>query len=286
VAWKKVRAGQELVDEPVDIGERADVDAFFVGEQGREAAAALEQDDTSVWTGGRTAVPHTVRPVLWGCPALTDRAGGSSGYLLDELLVGGGLELVGGRASPGSRPRPRLRGCAAAWLRVLLAELGLEPKEAKTRIVHLQVGGKAVTSSAFITGWYAMRRVGGKPVTYLARWPTNKAMQHARDGIRELTDRSRLWLHVGEIAGTSIGSCTAGLRPSSTATRPGTSTRSDTMRACGWRCLSANATAAAVRLAGGWWQSPPQPTGSGRPDRDRRRSQTLPGLAGEAECRR
>src|SRR6266511_1763535 len=29
-----------------------------------------------------------------------------------------------------------------------------------------------------------------------------------------------------------------------------------------------------------------QPTGSGQPDRDRRRSQTLPGLAGEAECRR
>jgi exodeoxyribonuclease V alpha subunit len=32
----------------------------------------------------------------WGCPALTDRAGGSSGCLLDDLLVGGGLELVGG----------------------------------------------------------------------------------------------------------------------------------------------------------------------------------------------
>jgi RNA-directed DNA polymerase len=30
---------------------------------------------------------------------------------------------------------------ALARLRMLLAELGLEPKEAKTRIVHLQVGG-------------------------------------------------------------------------------------------------------------------------------------------------
>ena len=30
---------------------------------------------------------------------------------------------------------------ALARLRELLAELGLEPKEAKTRIVHLQVGG-------------------------------------------------------------------------------------------------------------------------------------------------
>ncbi len=31
---------------------------------------------------------------------------------------------------------------ALARLRVLLADLGLEPKEAKTRIVHLQVGGE------------------------------------------------------------------------------------------------------------------------------------------------
>lgn len=31
---------------------------------------------------------------------------------------------------------------ALAWLRLLLADLGLEPKEAKTKIVHLQVGGE------------------------------------------------------------------------------------------------------------------------------------------------
>jgi hypothetical protein len=37
-------------------------------------------------------------------------------------------------------------------LRVLSAELGLEPKEAKTRIVHLEVGGEAWISWAFIIG--------------------------------------------------------------------------------------------------------------------------------------
>jgi RNA-directed DNA polymerase len=31
-------------------------------------------------------------------------------------------------------------------------------------------------------------------VTFLARWPADKAMQHARDRIRELTRRSRLLL--------------------------------------------------------------------------------------------
>jgi Reverse transcriptase (RNA-dependent DNA polymerase) len=38
-------------------------------------------------------------------------------------------------------------------LRDLLAELGLEPKEAKTRIVHLGAGGVAWISSAFTIGW-------------------------------------------------------------------------------------------------------------------------------------
>jgi hypothetical protein len=39
-------------------------------------------------------------------------------------------------------------------------------------------------------------RVGTKGVTFLARWPANKAMQHARDRIRELTERRRLRLSV------------------------------------------------------------------------------------------
>ena len=91
---------------------------------------------------------------------------------------------------------------ALARLRVLLAELGLEPKEAKTRIVHLQVGGAGVEFLGFHHRLVRhVPRRGGKPVTYLARWPTDKAMQHARDRIRELTDRSRLWLRVEEIVG-------------------------------------------------------------------------------------
>ena len=86
---------------------------------------------------------------------------------------------------------------ALARLRVLLAELGLAPKEAKTRIVHLQVGGDGVDFLGFhhrlVRAW---ARTGGKQVTFLARWPTSKAMQHARDRIRQLTDRSRLLLPV------------------------------------------------------------------------------------------
>jgi RNA-directed DNA polymerase len=44
---------------------------------------------------------------------------------------------------------------ALARLTDLLAGLGLEPKAAKTRIVHLEEGGGVLISSAFTTGWCA-----------------------------------------------------------------------------------------------------------------------------------
>jgi RNA-directed DNA polymerase len=82
-------------------------------------------------------------------------------------------------------------------LRVLLADLGLEPKQAKTRIVHLQVGGDGFDFLGFHHRLVRSQgRVGTKGVTFLARWPANKAMQHARDRIRELTERRRLRLSV------------------------------------------------------------------------------------------
>lgn len=87
---------------------------------------------------------------------------------------------------------------ALARLRAVLAELGLEPKEAKTRIVHLEVGGAGFDFLGFhhrlvrVTG----RRNGKKSVTFLARWPADRAMRHARDRARELTRRSRLLLPV------------------------------------------------------------------------------------------
>ena len=89
---------------------------------------------------------------------------------------------------------------ALARLRGLLADLGLEPKEAKTRIVELAVGGDGLDFLGF--HHRLVRSDGrrtGKRVTFLARWPMSRAMQRARDRIRELTVRSRLWLRVGEI---------------------------------------------------------------------------------------
>jgi RNA-directed DNA polymerase len=86
---------------------------------------------------------------------------------------------------------------ALARLRVLLAELGLEPKEAKTRIVHLTEGGEGFDFLAFHHRWVRSRGWRGKRgVAFLARWPSDKAMQRARDRIRGFTVRSRLLFSV------------------------------------------------------------------------------------------
>jgi RNA-directed DNA polymerase len=85
---------------------------------------------------------------------------------------------------------------ALAALRVLLAELGLEPKEAKTRIVHLCEGGEGLDFLGFEHRWVRSRGPRSQHATFLARWPSRRAMQHARERVRELTARERLGLPV------------------------------------------------------------------------------------------
>jgi RNA-directed DNA polymerase len=90
---------------------------------------------------------------------------------------------------------------ALECLTALLADLGLEPKAAKTRIVHLEVGGEGFDFLGFHHRLVRSRGDRGKPkVTFLARWPADRAMQHARDRIRELTGRRWLPLRPGVIA--------------------------------------------------------------------------------------
>ena len=61
--------------------------------------------------------------------------------------------------------------------------------------MHLEVGGEGLDFLGFHHRLVRSRGLTGtKPVTFLARWPADKAMQHARDRIRELTRRSRLLL--------------------------------------------------------------------------------------------
>ncbi len=81
---------------------------------------------------------------------------------------------------------------ALARLTELLAELGLEPKAAKTRIVALEVGGEGLDFLGFHHRLVrSSGRNGKRPFVFLARWPADKAMRHARDRLRHVTDRRR-----------------------------------------------------------------------------------------------
>src|SRR5260370_39445970 len=69
-------------------------------------------------------------------------------------------------------------------LRSLLAGLGLEPKAAKTRIVHLLEGSEGFEFLGFHHRLERSRGLNGKkPVTVLARRPADKAVQRARERI-------------------------------------------------------------------------------------------------------
>jgi RNA-directed DNA polymerase len=81
---------------------------------------------------------------------------------------------------------------ALGRLRTILAELGLAPNEAKTRIVHLEEGRGSLDFLGFTHRWVRGDRPATRHITFLARWPSHKAMAHARDRLRELTARDRL----------------------------------------------------------------------------------------------
>ncbi|MFD1537917.1 group II intron reverse transcriptase/maturase [Nonomuraea guangzhouensis] len=88
---------------------------------------------------------------------------------------------------------------ALARLTALLAGLGLEPKAAKTRIVHLAEGGEGFDFLGFHHRLVRGRTPKSKHLTFLARWPSRKATQRARDRIREITGRKWLWAPVEDI---------------------------------------------------------------------------------------
>jgi RNA-directed DNA polymerase len=81
---------------------------------------------------------------------------------------------------------------ALAALRSVLAGLGLELKQAKTRIVHLREGGEGLDFLGFHHRHVRLDGPRRRHIHFLARWPSREAMQRARERIREITDRKRL----------------------------------------------------------------------------------------------
>jgi group II intron reverse transcriptase/maturase len=77
-------------------------------------------------------------------------------------------------------------------LTAILAELGLELKTDKTRIVHLREGGEGVDFLGFHHRYARGNTPRSRHLAFLVRWPSRQAMGRARQRIREITDRSRL----------------------------------------------------------------------------------------------
>jgi RNA-directed DNA polymerase len=84
-------------------------------------------------------------------------------------------------------------------LATILAELGLELKPARTRVVHLAEGGDGLDFLSFHHRWVRGDTPRSRHLRFLARWPTRQAMQRARDRVREFTDRRRLLVPVEEV---------------------------------------------------------------------------------------
>jgi RNA-directed DNA polymerase len=88
---------------------------------------------------------------------------------------------------------------ALSTLRAILAELGLQLKREKTRIVASGGGRRGLISSAFtIAGCAPVARARGTSPSSPAI-PSRKAKAHACERIRELTARERLALPVEQI---------------------------------------------------------------------------------------
>ena len=84
-------------------------------------------------------------------------------------------------------------------LTAILAELGLELKQAKTRVVHLEEGGEGLDFLGFHHRWVRGNTLRSRHLCFLARWPSRRATQHARDRVREITDRRRPRVPVDDV---------------------------------------------------------------------------------------
>jgi group II intron reverse transcriptase/maturase len=88
---------------------------------------------------------------------------------------------------------------ALVALTAILSELGLTVKDAKTRVLHLRKGGEGFDLLGFHHRYVRGNTMRSRHVYFLARWPSRQATQHARDRLREITDRGRLLVPVETI---------------------------------------------------------------------------------------
>ena len=178
---------------------------------------------------------------------------------------------------------------ALAGLTSLLADLGLEPKPAKTRIVHLVEGARASTSSASTIAWCAPGAALGRDAS--SSLPAGPHVKRpSTPGIGSVSSRTGrgCWCRSKKSSGASIGFCAAGPGSSGSGTRLVLSTRSGAMRSSVWRSswptstaevgVGACATFACRRTTSGWSTSTDS---SSHPGRTMPGGPSLPNTVGE-----
>ena len=126
------------------------------------------------------------------------------------------------------------------------------PAPAKTRIVHLREGGEGVDFLGFHHRMVRGNTRHSRHLVFLARWPSRKAMRHARDRIGAITVQSRLAVPVAHI----VRDINRFLRGWAGYFRYGNSAapscRSGAMRSTGWHCSWLNVTSSTATTAGRW----------------------------------
>ena len=172
---------------------------------------------------------------------------------------------------------------ALARLTGLLAGLGLEPKAAKTRIVHLAEGGEGFDFLGFHHRLVRGRTPKSAHLTFLARWPSRKAVQHARDRIREITGRQRL-LVPAEVIVTELNLFLRGwagyFRYGNSARALG-QIRNHALVRLGAMAVQERQPAPRLGMGHQTGAAIPGPPGPDQPRWNRHPAQALPGLAGE-----
>lgn len=95
-----------------------------------------------------------------------------------------------------SPTRERADAALAALARIV-ADLGLELKQAKTRVVNLRERGEGVDFLGFHHRW--VESFSRKGSHFCARWPSDRAVRTAKTAIRARTDRRLLMLPVADV---------------------------------------------------------------------------------------
>jgi hypothetical protein len=88
---------------------------------------------------------------------------------------------------------------ALTALAAIPAELGRQPKQARMRMTHPREGGEGFDFLGFRHRYVRGCTPRSKHLTFLVRWPSRQAMQHARQRVREITAHKRLLLPVEDV---------------------------------------------------------------------------------------